>query len=99
MKERNITRRPLNITSTRLAITRRRHGITKKDRMKKADIMPISRMATICMRLTTLRKPRRRTPISTEKRTNEDDNPGGSWRSPRPWILVDRLSVATETGI
>ena len=37
MKERNIIRRPLNITSTQRAITRRRPGITKKDRMKRAD--------------------------------------------------------------
>jgi hypothetical protein len=82
MKERNITRRPLNITSTQRAITRRRPGIAKKDRMKRADIMPISRMATICMLLTTLREPRRRTPISTKKRTTEDSNQGKRGDSP-----------------
>jgi hypothetical protein len=40
--------------------------------MKRADIMPISRMTTICMPSTTLRKPQRRTPISVERRTGKD---------------------------
>ena len=67
--------------------------------MKRADIMPISRMATICMLLTTLRKPRRRTPISTEKRTNENGNRGKREDSSGLGYPVDRLSVAPEIGI
>jgi hypothetical protein len=35
MKARNITRKPLNIMNTQRATTRRRLGITKKDRMKR----------------------------------------------------------------
>src|SRR6266446_3512522 len=91
-KERNIIRRPLNITSTRPAITRRRPDITKKDRMKRAAIMPISHMATICMLPTMLRKPRRRTPTSTEKRTSEDDGRGNCGDSLGLDELVDRLN-------
>ena len=75
----------------RPAITKRRPDIMKKDRMKRADIMPISRMATICMLLTMLRKPRRRTPISTKKRTNEDSNRGKRGDSPGPLILMDSM--------
>ena len=43
MKARNTTRKPLNIMNTQRATTRRRLGITKKDRMKRAGIMLISR--------------------------------------------------------
>src|SRR5437868_1951951 len=96
MKARNITRRPLNITSMRPAITKRRPDIMKKDRMKRADIMPISRMATICMLPTTLRKLRRRTRISTEREQTENHSRGNYGDSPGLDELVDPPEFGTE---